>query len=300
MKSAVVTGATGFIGERLVRTLATRGVAMTALTRQAMSGLPGVRRALVMEEANLPSLWAKIAPDVVFHLAGISGEAVARQHPALAMEANARLVWTLLDTIHRSGQKPVVVMASSVAVYGEGHEYPAREDDRLRGASSYELSKIAGECAARAFVDLGIDVRIARIGNVFGPGDPNTARLIPDTLDALHRERALILRSPDSIRSYLHLEDCVAGLIALGGAQGAALAGRAVNICSERGISNIDLVRLILAHAGREDLLAETTIGNDLPSIRLASAALAAQVLGWKPAITLEQGLADLLERQAA
>jgi UDP-glucose 4-epimerase len=300
MKTAIVTGATGFIGERLVHALTLRGVMITALTRRATGRLPGVDRAQVMEDANLCSLCEETDPDVVFHLAGISGEAVARRRPALAMEANARLVWTMLEAIHRSGRRPAVVVASSVAVYGGFLERPAREDDALRGGGAYELSKIAGECAARAFAELGVDVRIARIGNVFGPGDPNAARLIPSTLEAIRKNRPLVLRSPESVRSYLHVDDCAAGLIALGGANGAALAGRAVNICSERGISNIDLVRLILTNAGRKDLLAETALGASPSSIRLTSAALAAQVLDWAPEITLEHGLAELLERLAA
>ncbi|MEB8387403.1 NAD(P)-dependent oxidoreductase [Rhodobacteraceae bacterium KMM 6894] len=300
MKTAIVTGATGFIGARLTRALIHRGVAITAVTRRTAGGIPGVAKIARVGETCLATLVRETNPDVVFHLAGLSGEAAARRDPVAAMEANAQGVWTLLDAVNQSGVRPAVVVASSVAVYGDNDGRPSHEDDRLRGAGPYELSKIAGECAARAFVGLGVDARIARIGNVFGPGDPNVTRLIPETLNAVRENRAPVLRAPDSMRSYLYVDDCISGLIALGGARGAALAGRPVNICAEAGISNIDLVRLILAQAGRSDLHPVVTPDGSSPSIRLASAELAHQALGWQLDITLSQGLEDLLERQAA
>jgi len=300
MKTAVVTGATGFIGGRLIPALARRGVSVTAITRRPCGLWPGVARVAVLEENSLSSLIADTDPDAIFHLAGVSQESLAREDPALALDANGRAVWALMDAIHRSGRRPAIVLASSVAVYGENKGRPASENDRLRGSGAYALSKIAGECGARAFAALGLGARIARIGNVFGPGDRSVARLIPDTLAAILENRAPLLRAPAAVRCHLHVEDCVTGLIALGEARGAALAGRAVNICGEHGITNLDLVRLMLARAGREDLQPDVALGAPAASIRLTSADLARQTLGWQPEISLEQGLSDLLERKAA
>lgn len=301
MRTAVVTGATGFIGGWLVRALARQGVSVTAITRRPVaSSLPGAAHIRTSGERRLPVVLAEAGPDIVFHLAGMSGEEAARRDPALALEANCRAVWTMLDAVHRSGCRPVIVLASSVAVYGETMGRPAVEDDPLRGTSPYELSKIAAETAARCFAATGLRVRIARIGNVFGPGDRSVARLIPDTIAAIREGRAPVLHAPASMRGHLHVADCARGLIALGSAAGSGLDGRAVNLCQEVGITNMDLVRLMLAQSGRDDLRPVRASLPQPASVRLASAALAREALGWRPEITLQDGLADLLERPVA
>lgn len=299
MKTAIVTGATGFIGSRLIAALVRRGVSVTAISRRTSGPWPGVIR-VVAQDSDLTALIADTNPNVVFHLAGVSEEAAARKDPALALEVNGRAVWQLMDAVHQSGRRPAVVLASSIAVYGENRGAPASETDRLLGEGPYELSKIAGECGARAFAALGLATRIARIGNVYGPADRKVGRLIPDTLEAIRTNRAPVLRAPNSLRSHLHVEDCVRGLIALGSERGLALDGRAVNICDEHGITNLDLVQLLLAQAGRDDLHPDLSNSGQAASVRLASAAFARQALGWQPEITLEQGLGDLLERSAA
>lgn len=303
MKAALVTGASGFIGATLCRALADRGIRVHAVLRGAAGGLfavlgladcPNVR--IVHATEVTAEVVRESGVDAVFHLAGLSQVEEARADPARAFEVNARGTWTLLDTIHASGLAPRVVVTSTDAVYGEAPGRPSVETDPLLGRGPYELSKMAAEAAAFAFADAGLPATIARLGNVYGCGDVNRGRLVPGAVAAVRAGCRPELRTTGSVRSYLHVDDCAAGLIALAGAPAAV--GRAVNVASETRISNIDLVRLILAVAGRPDLepVVLGKAGKDF--IRFSSSALAREITGWRETIPLEQGIVRTLELQ--
>lgn len=303
MKAALVTGASGFIGATLCLALADRGVRVQAALRRAPHGLfaslgltdrPGVR--VVETGAVTADLVQDSGADTVFHLAGLSQVSEARVDPARAFDVNARSTWMLLDAVRASGLVPRVVFASTDAVYGEAPGRPSVESDPLLGRGPYELSKMAGEAAAFAFAALGLSVTVARLGNVYGCGDVNTARLIPGVVAAVRAGRRPELRTAGSIRSHLHVDDCVAGLIAL--AEAPAAAGLAINIASETRMSNIGVVRLMLAIAGRPELEPVVVDSGGETSARFSSAALARKLLGWREAVSLEEGLVRTMELQ--
>lgn len=303
MRTALVTGASGFVGVWLCRALADRDVRVIAVVRRPPDGLLGAlgpprqSRVRIVETLQItPDLVEATAPEAIFHLAGQSQVDKARADPAQAFEANARGTWALLAAVQASGLAPRIVFASTDAVYGEAPGRPSEEGDPLLGSGPYELSKAAGEAAAFAFAAIGLPVVVARLGNVYGEGDANRSRLIPSVVAALRAGHRPELRARDSIRAYLHVEDCVAGLIALATAEAALVNGRAVNIVSERPVSNISLVDLVLDLMRRPDLRPLEHVGACETTRRISSAALARRLLGWSETFTLKQGLARLLE----
>lgn len=311
MKRAFVTGASGFVGSWLCRCLADLGVLVTATLRRppdpaglfARLGLasdPLVAPIIAPDPAAADLRQA--APDAVFHLAGLSQAAEARADPARAFEANARGTWRLLDAVRVAGVAAVTVIASTEAVYGpiggHGNERTATEHDRPRAGGPYELSKLAAESAALAFASTGMPVTIARLGNLYGPGDPNQARIIPSLVAAVRAGEAPVLKSPWSVRSYLAMRDGVEGLIALASADPGLTRGRPFNIVSSRPIATVDLARLVLAAAGRPDIEPRLLVpeGGGDTSVRMSSNAFARETLGWDERISLSHGLRDLLE----
>ncbi|MGI6244504.1 MAG: NAD-dependent epimerase/dehydratase family protein [Pseudochelatococcus sp.] len=307
MKPVLVTGATGFLGSWLCRILAGQGERVIAVARRPPPAEGPFRRFGLTEEPNVrvlerpaltPDDMAAADPRAVFHLAGYSQMGEAARDVAGAFEANARGTWLLLDAIRRAGVAPVTVLASSDAVYGEGGSVASREDDPPRARNPYALSKIAAEAAALAFAAGGLPVAIARIGNVYGPGDPNGARLMPAIVQAVAAGRPPQLRSAASVRGYLHVRDCIAGLLALASDRTSA-PGNIVNIVSEKPVSNLDVARLALSIAGRTDLEPEI-VGTDAPSERLSSAGKARELYRWRETVPLANGLRELLEENPA
>lgn len=310
MKSALVTGAAGFLGSWLCRELADRGVRVTGVVRRpppadglfealGLASAPGMR--LAVTDSVEAALIGEASPDAVFHLAGMSQVEAARADPAAAFESNSRAVWVLLDTLRHAAPAAAVVIASTDGVYGEAPGRPSVEEDLPRTRGPYELSKLAGEAAVSGFAALGQPVTSARLGNVYGFGDANTARLIPGLAAAARQGVAPRLRGDGrSIRGYLNVRDAVAGLLALADHAGNdGVRGQPVNLVSERGMSSLEVARLVMSIAGRPDL--EPVTGPPTPgetSVRMSSAARARERLGWKERIPLEQGLRTLWERQ--
>ena len=310
MNSALVIGAAGFLGSWLCRELADRGVPVPAVVRRpppadglfaalGLASAPGVR--LVVAGGVDAVLVSEASPDAVFNLAGMSQVEAARSDPVAAFESNSRAVWLLLDVLRHAAPSAAVVVASTDGVYGEASGRPSVEDDLPMARGPYEMSKLAGEAAASGFAALGQPVTVARLGNVYGFGDANASRLIPGLFDAARQGVAPRLRGDGrSIRGYLNVRDAVAGLLALADhACEDGIRGQPVNLVSERGMSSLEMARLVMRIAGRPDL--EAVVGPPAAgetSIRVSSAARARERLGWKERIPLEQGLRTLWERQ--
>jgi CDP-glucose 4,6-dehydratase len=140
-----------------------------------------------------------------------------------------------------------------------------------------------------------LPIVIARFCNLYGPGDVTESRLIAGAVEAALAGRRQELRGDGSaVRNYLYIEDAVSALLLLAESlDRLALAGQAFNFCDERPWSVLDVVSRILALAGRPDL--KPQLGRGTPgeiSVKRASAAKARALLGWRPTIELDEGLA--------
>ncbi len=176
--TALVTGATGFIGRALVRRLAAGGTPVIALVRDParaadLAALPGVElaRGDLREPGPLCGLAARVS--VVYHLAGLTS---ARRR-AEFMAVNAAATGALAAAAAAAASPPAFVYVSSLSVAGpRTAARPAREDDPPAPANPYGESKLAGEeRLRRAYA--GLRWSIVRPPWVYGPGDRATLAL---------------------------------------------------------------------------------------------------------------------------
>ena len=206
MKRALVTGGHGFVASHLARALLERGDAVTVLdlAPPPLSGLAlqGIAPEVELVEADLRDerrVGATLDAgefDVVFHLAAQTLVGPAMADPAATFEANVRGTWNLLEAC-RQAEVPAVVVASSDKAYGPSEELPYREDMQLRPASPYEASKAAADAIALSYRPAyGLPVAVTRFANIYGGGDLNFSRLIPEA----DRRRARRPPSPDPLR----------------------------------------------------------------------------------------------------
>jgi CDP-glucose 4,6-dehydratase len=314
--TALVTGAHGFVGSHLTRVLLERGDAVRVLDRPdprvadvggpRRSGLDllGLRGEIELAEADLrdgEAVTAAVADcDTVFHLAAQTIVGVARQSPSETFEVNVRGAWNVFEACREHGVERVV-FASSDKAYGSSPELPYREDFPLRAAYPYDASKAAADIVARSYAHAyGLPLAVTRFANVYGGGDLNFSRLIPETAIAVLDRRSPQIRSDGSPeRDFLHVDDAVAAYLAIAAAlDGGGARGEAFNAGGERPHAVREVVGLIVAAGGSEvdpEYLGSGTPDGEIDRQYVDSAKLR-ELTGWRPRVELADGLADTLD----
>jgi CDP-glucose 4,6-dehydratase len=288
MRSALVTGAGGFLGAALVRRLGQDGVEVTAPRRPEgdVTDLSSMTRAL-----------ARSAHDTVFHLAARSTAADASRSPEATWEVNVRGTWTVLEACRAHGVARTVVVTSDRA-YGRQEAVPVREDAALLARAPYDVSKAAADLIARSYwPGCGLPVATARLTNVFGPGDRHRSRLVPDAAAAAVAGRRPVIRSDGTPeRDFLFVDDAVAALLAIARAlDGEGARGEAFNAGAGRSHAVRDV-------AGRICALAGTGVEPDVrgapapPDRQAVDTAKLRDLTGWTPAVGLDEGLERTVE----
>jgi CDP-glucose 4,6-dehydratase len=304
-KTCLVTGATGFLGGFLTRALLDRGAEVVALVRdhvpqaqfhddEILSRVKIVHGGIEDENAVTRAI-NEYACDTVFHLAAQAIVGVANRDPVSTFEANIKGTWVLLEACRRVGSVARVVVASSDKAYGDHETLPYEEDFPLQGRHPYDVSKSCADLIALSYAHTyGTPVSITRCGNLFGPGDLNTNRIIPGTAIAAARgERPLIRSDGSPVRDYVYVEDIVEGYLLLAEQMDRPeVKGTAFNFGTGRPVSVLDLTRMTLAAAGRPDLEPQV-LGQASGEIanQYLSSDKAADLLGWKPGAALEDRL---------
>ena len=180
----LVTGATGFTGSHLARTLATRGLDVRALVRDPARArdLDAGGVELTIGDLRDPAVVAAAVTgvEVVYHIAAVYRSAAVSTDAYRAINATA--VRRLVEGAARAGVRRVV-HCSTVGVHGDIEHPPADEDAPLRPGDLYQVTKLEGERLAREAGDrLGIDVTIARPTGIYGPGDRRLLKLFKNVV----------------------------------------------------------------------------------------------------------------------
>ena len=201
----------------------------------------------------------------------------------------------------RSGRCERVVVASSDKAYGDHDELPYREDFALQPRYPYDVSKACTDLIARSYAHTyDLPVAVTRLANIYGPGDLNWSRIVPDTARALARGERPVIRSDGTPeRDYLYVEDAVDAYLAIAASlDRPELRGRAWNAGWGRPVPVIEVVRTLIAVSGRDvepDVRGQGTPHGEIDRQYLDSTAIREQ-LGWEPRWDLERGLAATWE----
>jgi CDP-glucose 4,6-dehydratase len=310
--SVLVTGAEGFIGSHLVERLLNDGERVVALRRDVPSlsyfkveGLEERCEVVLADLNDYESLLRVInEQDVrtVFHLAAQTIVGTANRSPLSTFETNIRGTYLLLEACRATGVvgDPVerVVVASSDKAYGDHDELPYREDFPLKPRYPYDVSKASTDMLARSYATtFGLPVAVTRLANVYGGGDFNLSRIVPDTIHALLRGERPVIRSDGTPeRDYLYVDDAVEAYLAVAGSLGREeLHGRAWNAGNGQPLSVLQLVKRLIAAAGKDvepEIAGEGKQHGEIDRQWLDSTAIRSE-LGWEPRWELERGLAE-------
>lgn len=304
-ETVLVTGGCGFVGARLCARLVVAGHRVIVVdhhkeTPDALLAFGDHVRVLksdIRDTRALDRCLAEYRPHTVFHLAAIHFIPTCTAQPLACIGVNVDGTQAVLDACGASDSVESVVLASSAAVYRPG-EMPHTEDDPLGPTDIYGHTKLWAEQLAALFhARSGIGIGIARLFNVFGPGETNP-HLIPTIIEQVRRGRIVRLGNLATARDYVYVDDVANGLMRLGAT---CRDGRTVtcNFGSERAVDGWSLVRLVEAATG-QPLVIEQDPSRLRPSDRpmLASdCGRAHALLGWRAETSLEIGLAQTLHQ---
>ena len=310
-RRVLVTGAYGLIGSWLVKGLLEAGAQVcvvrrdrpvrSALVTMGLESELAVVEGDICAEGLVARALAEYEIDTVFHLAAQTLVGTARRSPLSTFESNVRGTWTVLEACRLQGVARVVV-ASSDKAYGRPLELPYREDMPLRAEFPYEASKAAADLLARSYWHAWrLPVAVTRFANVYGGGDGNDSRLVPEAVTAALTGRRPVLRSDGTPeRDFLYVEDAVAAYLliceALGGDRLAA--GEAFNAGGGRPHRVGEVVSLICSLAGsgvEPDVRGSGTPAGEIDRQWVDPSKLE-QLTGWRATVALEEGLSRTLD----
>ena len=179
-----VTGATGLVGNWLVRRLVEAKADVICLVRDWVPQSELVRTRLIekvkvvrsdiRDRETLERALGEYEIDTVIHLAAQTIVTIANRNPISTFETNVAGTWNLLEACRRSPTVKQIVVASSDKAYGDQETLPYNEKTPLQGQHPYDVSKSAADLITSTYaVSYGLSVAITRCGNFYGGGDLN-------------------------------------------------------------------------------------------------------------------------------
>ena len=245
--AVLVTGATGFTGGHLARTLAAQGQRVRVLVRDPakaadLCATPGIE--VVTGDLRDPAARARAVEGVttVYNIAAIYRQASvpAAEYRAINTDAPAALV----KAAALAGARRVV-HCSTVGVHGDVEHPPANEDAPLRPGDVYQDTKLDGERATREAAEAsGIELVIARPSGIYGPGDRRLLKLFR----GVARRRFFVLGSAKIYYHLTYIDDLVEGFRLCGTV--ARAAGRTYILAGGEVGTLEELIGLVAAEAG--------------------------------------------------
>jgi CDP-glucose 4,6-dehydratase len=307
VRSALVTGGRGFVGGWLCSALLDRGVEVSCLDRKGPHERPstlamlGIESRIESREGDLVDgellrrMLSELAVDTVFHLAAETIVGTVQADPAAGFDTNVRGTWTLLEACRAEGVERVV-FASSDKAYGAHEELPYREEFALQPTAPYEASKAAADLIARSYwPSYGLPIAVTRFANIYGGGDLNFSRLVPEAVCASIEGRSPVLRSDGSpVRDLLYVEDAARAYLAIADSLDRDdVRGAAFNAGGERPYSVLEIVETITRLAGtgvEPDIRGEGNPAGEIDR-QYVDATRLRERCGWSPEVSLEEGV---------
>jgi UDP-glucose 4-epimerase len=300
---AFVTGAAGFIGSTLVDRLLAAGHEVTGLDNFST----GLRRFLEgacthpkfrLVEADLTDLdavkraVAEAVPDFIFHLAANADVRFGPEHPRRDLDQNAIATWNVLEAMRAAGVRRIA-FSSTGSVYGEPDVFPTPETAPFPIQTSlYGASKLAAEGLLAAYAAaFGFQIWIFRFVSILG--ERYTHGHVFDFYRQLleHPDRLDVLGNGKQRKSYLYVQDCVSAILTA--ADKCTASVNIFNLGTDEYCEVNNSIGWISGRLGLNPQLryagGERGWIGDSPFIFLDCARI--RSLGWKPELTIEQGI---------
>ncbi len=296
----VVTGAAGFLASHLCDRLLERGDEVVAIDNLVTGRLANIshlfgQRAFRFQHHDVSSYVHVPGPvHAVLHFASPASPKDYLELPIQTLKVGSLGTHNLLGMAKDKGAR--VLLASTSEVYGDPEVHPQPETywghvNPVGPRGVYDEAKRFAEAMTMAYHRAhGLDVRIARIFNSYGPRlRPADGRVVSNFLaQALAGKPLTVYGDGTQTRSFCYVDDSVRGLIALLDSDHVG----PVNIGNPEDITVLDLAEAVLEVTGSSSELVHEDLPVDDPARRRPDISLARRVLGWEPEVGLRDGLA--------
>jgi UDP-glucose 4-epimerase len=286
---ALVTGASGFIGSRLLDRLLEDGVEVDALSRSERASTDiRWRTGDVCDAERVAEVVRDAKPDTIFHLASHVSGSRALDAVLPTLQANLLSTVNVLLAAAEVGCRRVVLAGSL--------EEPDGDSGEPVPVSPYAAAKFAAGAYGRMFSSLyDLPVATLRIFMVYGPGQWDETKLVPYVITSLLRDDPPRLSSGSRPVDWVYVDDVVDALVAAAGADGAAGATADVGSGVLTPVRKVvEAIADLIPSAAAPEFGAFPDRPNE--RIRVADLERARSLLGWTPSTPLEQGLAATVE----
>jgi len=295
----LVTGGAGFIGSHLSEALLDRGHSVIALDNLITGSTDNIAHLagrgdfqFIMHDVT-EYIFLQGRIDFVFHLASPASPADYLAYPIQTLKVGALGTHKALGLAREKNAG--ILLASTSEVYGDPLVHPQPESywgnvNPVGPRGVYDEAKRFAEAMVFAYQRThGVDTRIARIFNTYGPRmRANDGRVVPAFIcQALKGEDLTVFGDGTQTRSFCYVSDTVAGLIKLmeSGFQ------EPVNIGNPHEMTIVSFAKVIQQAVGAGGGIRFNPLPLDDPKIRRPDISRARQILGWEPVVTLEEGL---------
>jgi len=304
MNRVLVTGGAGFIGSHLCQRLLAEGCEVFCADNLITGSMANVEDLMGQEKFTFLKLdvtnYLHVSGglDAVLHFASPASPIDYLKLPIQTLKVGALGTHKVLGLAKE--KKARVLLASTSEVYGDPQVHPQAEDywghvNPIGPRGVYDEAKRFAEAMVMAYHrHHGVDTRIARIFNTYGPrmrkGD---GRVVPNFINqALTGEELTVYGDGTQTRSFCYIDDLVDGILLLlekGGAE-------PVNLGNDREVSILDFAKVVIKLTGSSSKLRHEPLPVDDPKVRQPDISRARSLLDWEPKIPLEEGLSRTIE----
>jgi UDP-glucose 4-epimerase len=312
----LITGGAGFIGSHLSEELLRRDHEVYVLDDLSTGSIHNIahlkenpRFHYVIDSVTNTAVTAELIDtcDVVYHLAAAVGVKLIVESPVRTIETNIRGTEIVLQLANKK-KKPVFV-ASTSEVYGKSLEFPFREDGDLvmgatnKGRWSYACSKAIDEFLAIAYWrEKRLPTVVVRLFNTVGPRQTGQYGMVVPTFvkQALAGKPITVYGDGLQSRCFTHVYDVVRALADLMTKEAAY--GQVYNVGNDHEISILDLARKVISMTGGKSDIVHIPyeqayeVGFEDMQRRIPSVDKVSALLGWRPTLTLDQILKDVID----
>ncbi len=218
-KNILITGGLGLLGKPLVSFLNTKKYKVFVLDKSKnkernkiiKKNVAGFVYGNFQNRLLLKKIIKTKKINIIFHTGAITQVLEGLKNPYETYENNIMGTVNILECIRKIDKSILFIYSSSDKAYGEINNRNYLEGDNLSSIYPYDLSKTCSDLICQSYYKVyHLNIAIVRCGNIFGPGDFNLNRLIPETIISLINNRRIKIRSSGKlVRDYLYVDDAV-------------------------------------------------------------------------------------------
>ena len=302
----VITGGLGFIGSHLADALLKQNHKIILITKgySKKSNISHISKKVTIKKLNITDFpkfgkfIERTRPDMIIHLAGNTSHSFSFEKPLQDVDINAKSTLFILEKIRQLGIKCKFILGSTFIVIGKPKKLPITENSECNPTTIYGSNRLTSEYYCKIYHDVyGIDTRIFRITNSYGPREQTIAKKNAVNFiihSALKQKQISIFNQGNFFRDLIFVSDVVSGIITI---LRKGKSGNLYWISSGKKTWFKDLAHLLqkqtdckINYPDAPEYTKKVDVGNFIVSNKKLKA------LGWKPKISLKDGIQKTIE----